>query len=101
MHSAAVNDWNKDRQFQSLNKQNRFVDVRVVRDGREQMLSSAEVLVGDVLCIETGDKLMADGYLLVGHDMVIDESSLTGESEPIKKHETEPWCRSGTKVCTL
>lgn len=71
----------------------------MVRDGREQMLSSAEVLVGDVLCIETGDKLVADGYLLVGHDMVIDESSLTGESEPIKKHEEEPWCRSGTKVC--
>jgi hypothetical protein len=45
-----------------------------------------------------GDKIIADGLVLESHGLVIDEASLTGESDPIKKNEEDPWCRSGTQV---
>ena len=60
--------------------------------------SSAGVVVGDVLILDTGDKVVADGVLLETHGMVIDEASLTGESEPVRKNADDVWCRSGTQV---
>ena len=43
-------------------------------------------MVGDILCVETGDKLPADGRLLESHELMADESALTGESMPVEKH---------------
>lgn len=44
-------------------------------------------------------QVVADGYLVEGHGLVIDEASLTGEADPVKKTaEKDPWCRSGTQV---
>ena len=52
-----------------------------------------------MLLLDTGDKVVADGVMAGGHNLVIDEASLTGESDPIKKSRDEdPWCRSGTQV---
>lgn len=42
-------------------------------------------MVGDILCVETGDKLPADGRLLESHELMADESALTGESMPVHK----------------
>lgn len=91
-----MQDWHKNRQFAKLNKQNNAIDVKVLRDGTEQLLPNTQVLVGDVLLLEAGDKVVADGVYLHGYDLVIDESSLTGESEPIKKGSDDPWCRRYT-----
>ncbi len=90
---SAVQDWHKNRQFAKLNKQNNAIDIKVIRDGHEQVIPNTHVLVGDVLLLEAGDKVVADGVYVHGYDLVIDESSLTGESDPMKKHEGEPWCR--------
>jgi len=44
-------------------------------------------------------QVIADGIMVSGFHLVIDEASLTGESDPIKKNpEEDPWCRSGTQV---
>ena len=51
-----------------------------------------------MLILDTGDKVVADGVLLETHGMVIDEASLTGESEPVRKNADDVWCRSGTQV---
>lgn len=88
-----MQDWHKNRQFAKLNKQNNAIDVKVLRNGTEQLLPNTEVVVGDVLLLEAGDKVVADGVYLHGYDLVIDESSLTGESEPIQKGHLDPWCR--------
>jgi hypothetical protein len=46
----------------------------------------------------TGDKVIADGLVVESLGLVIDEASLTGESDPIKKNDDDPWVRSGTQV---
>lgn len=48
--------------------------------------------------LRAGDKVVADGVVVESHGLVVDEASLTGESDPIKKSEEDPWCRSGTQV---
>ena len=53
---------------------------------------------GDLLLLDTGDKVVADGLLVLGHGLVVDEASLTGESDPQSKTPTKPWLRSGTQV---
>ncbi|KAL6781722.1 FAP10B [Auxenochlorella protothecoides x Auxenochlorella symbiontica] len=95
---GAGNDWQKDRQFQKLNSQRDVIEVKVLRGGAQATCLNSEVVVGDVLCLDTGDKIVADGYMIDGHGLVVDEASLTGEAEPIKKGERDPWMRSGTQV---
>eukprot|EP00879_Flechtneria_rotunda_P003828 GHRR01004068.1.p1 GENE.GHRR01004068.1~~GHRR01004068.1.p1 ORF type:complete len:993 (+),score=315.28 GHRR01004068.1:1703-4681(+) len=64
-----------------------------------QVIKNTELVVGDVYLINMGDKVVADGIMLDGYHLVIDEASLTGESDPIKKYpEEDPWVRSGTQV---
>jgi P-type Ca2+ transporter type 2C len=59
--------------------------ARVLRDGRPTEIEAAQVAPGDVLLLETGDRVAADARLLSGDDLHLDESALTGESEPVGK----------------
>jgi len=96
---GAGNDWQKDRQFRRLNAQRDAIQVKVVRGGKQQLVSNTAVVVGDVLCLDTGDKVVADGVLIETYNLTVDEASLTGEGDPIKKtREGDPWVRSGTTV---
>ncbi len=63
------------------------------------VVTNTDVVVGDVLFLDTGDKVIADGLVISSQGLVIDEASLTGESDPIKKDaDHDPWVRSGTAV---
>ncbi|KAJ1978832.1 plasma membrane calcium, partial [Dimargaris verticillata] len=81
----ALNDYQKERQFQKLNAKKESRDVKVYRDGREVEVSVYDLVVGDILLVEPGDIVPVDGVYLDGHNLVCDESSATGESDPIKK----------------
>lgn len=61
--------------------------VRVVRDGREEEVDSRELVPGDVVYLEQGTKVPADGKMLEGKSLEVDEAVLTGESLPIEKTE--------------
>ncbi|MFP5218404.1 MAG: cation-translocating P-type ATPase [Actinomycetes bacterium] len=61
--------------------------ARVVRDGQEREIPSEEVVPGDLVLVEAGDKLPADLRLLREVDLRVDESALTGESLPVDKQE--------------
>uniref|UniRef100_A0A8C6KH15 Calcium-transporting ATPase n=1 Tax=Nothobranchius furzeri TaxID=105023 RepID=A0A8C6KH15_NOTFU len=97
---TAFNDWSKEKQFRGL--QNRIEQEQkftVVRGGQVIQIPVAEIVVGDVAQIKYGDLLPADGILLQGNDLKIDESSLTGESDHVKKTlEKDPMLLSGTHV---
>ncbi len=57
MGAGAGNDYQKDKQFQTLNRAKETIEVKVVRGGEEVLVSNFEVLVGDVLVLDTGDKV--------------------------------------------
>jgi cation-transporting P-type ATPase E len=56
----------------------------VVRDGTPRQLPIADVVVGDVVQVKTGDQVVADGRLLRADGLALDESNLTGESEAVR-----------------
>lgn len=58
---------------------------RVIRDGKQIQLSSKEIVPGDVVVLEAGDKIPADGILVHGFEVNVNESALTGESVPVVK----------------
>lgn len=58
--------------------------ARVIRDGKEQVVATSEVRVGDTLLLKPGDKVPVDGVVLEG-ESAIDESLVTGESFPVTK----------------
>ncbi|XP_040178823.1 plasma membrane calcium-transporting ATPase 3 isoform X8 [Rana temporaria] len=97
---TAFNDWSKEKQFRGLQsrieQEQRF---SVIRNGQVIQIPVAELVVGDIAQIKYGDLLPADGVLIQGNDLKIDESSLTGESDHVRKSvEKDPMLLSGTHV---
>ncbi len=58
----------------------------VRREGAPATVPSADIVPGDVVVLDAGSRVPADGRLLAAHDVAVDQSSLTGESEPVAKH---------------
>jgi len=83
--AGSINDWEKARQFKKLNKKQLEWDAKVIRGGVSKLIPSADILVGDVVLLDPGDVIPADGILLTGHNVMCDESSATGESELVHK----------------
>ncbi|XP_016311294.1 plasma membrane calcium-transporting ATPase 3-like isoform X2 [Sinocyclocheilus anshuiensis] len=97
---TAFNDWSKEKQFRGLQsrieQEQRFA---VVRNGTVIQIPVAEMVVGDIAQVKYGDLLPADGILMQGNDLKIDESSLTGESDHVRKSiDKDPMLLSGTHV---
>ena len=67
------------RKFDVLTQLGEEQPVKVVRDGQVVEIPRREVVVGDVVVVETGDEVPADGQLFESTDLQVDESSLTGE----------------------
>ncbi|CAN0061213.1 unnamed protein product [Lampetra planeri] len=97
---TAFNDWSKERQFRGL--QNRIEQEQkftVIRQGQVIQIPVADIVVGDVAQVKYGDLLPADGVVIQSNDLKIDESSLTGESDHVRKAvDRDPMLLSGTHV---
>ncbi|XP_065165915.1 plasma membrane calcium-transporting ATPase 2 isoform X4 [Atheta coriaria] len=97
---TAFNDYTKERQFRGL--QNRIEGEHkfsVIRQAEVKQIGVSEIVVGDICQIKYGDLLPADGILIQSNDLKVDESSLTGESDHVKKGESfDPMVLSGTHV---
>jgi Ca2+-transporting ATPase len=87
--------------------------ARVLRDGRECTIEASEVVAGDLMLLNEGERIPADGMLISTSGLVVDESLLTGESVPVRKHagdgaqlagvaggDDQPFVYSGTLVVT-
>lgn len=155
-----MNDYQKDLQFKKLNAQKDVIEVKVLRNGTDQLVGNEELVVGDILLLDAGDKVpfmrpshrtdlnmlnnsslrctsrlrhqsaslcmlptivmsqsctilssarfsgayrqvTADGLYITGHGLVVDEASLTGESEPRRKNEERPFIRCGTQASSV
>ncbi|GIY56470.1 plasma membrane calcium-transporting ATPase 3 [Caerostris darwini] len=97
---TAFNDYTKERQFRGL--QNRIEHEHkfaVIRGGEVSQIPVSDIVVGDICQVKYGDLLPADGLLIQSNDLKVDESSLTGESDHVKKGESmDPVLLSGTHV---
>ena len=63
--------------------------VRVVRDEKEVLIDSKELVIGDLVYLESGDKIAADMRIIESHNLTVDESILTGESLSVEKNSKE------------
>ena len=100
---TATNDFSKEQQFQALNAVKDDIEVKVLRDGAQVELNVKDVVVGDVLRLEAGDKISADAVYLSGLECVCNESSLTGEPAGVLKsaaEEGDPFLLSGCQVAS-
>ncbi|XP_061995270.1 putative calcium-transporting ATPase 13, plasma membrane-type [Rosa rugosa] len=96
---SAISNYRQSRQFDKLSKVSSNLQIEAVRNGRRQQISIFEIVVGDVICLNIGDQVPADGLLLDGHSLSVDESSMTGESDHVEVTVTEnPFLFSGTKI---
>ncbi|XP_073324395.1 plasma membrane calcium-transporting ATPase 2 isoform X3 [Pagrus major] len=97
---TAFNDWSKEKQFRGLQSRiEQEQKFQVVRGSQVIQLPVADIVVGDIAQIKYGDLLPADGVLIQGNDLKIDESSLTGESDHVRKAaDKDPMLLSGTHV---
>lgn len=97
---TAFNDYTKEKQFRGL--QNRIEGEHkfsVIRGGEVQQIGVGDIVVGDICQIKYGDLLPTDGILMQSNDLKVDESSLTGESDHVKKGpDADPMVLSGTHV---
>ena len=68
--------------------------ARVVRDGEERKILATELVPGDIMVLEEGDRISADARILQSNDFKADQSTLTGESNPIRKNgdALQPGC---------
>ncbi|KHN22652.1 calcium-transporting ATPase 8, plasma membrane-type-like isoform X1 [Glycine soja] len=95
---TAISDYKQSLQFQDLNEHKRNIHLEVIRDGRRVEISIYDVVVGDVIPLNIGNQVPADGVLITGHSLAIDESSMTGESKIVEKNSNDPFLISGCKV---
>ncbi|KAH9805643.1 calcium-transporting ATPase 8 plasma membrane-type [Citrus sinensis] len=95
---TAVSDYRQSLQFQNLNEEKRNIHLEVIRGGRRVEVSIYDLVVGDVVPLNIGDQVPADGVLISGHSLSIDESSMTGESKIVHKDSKDPFLMSGCKV---
>ncbi|CAL5210477.1 unnamed protein product [Lathyrus oleraceus] len=95
---TAVSDYRQSLQFQNLNAEKQNIQLEIIRSGRTIKISIFDIVVGDVIPLKIGDQVPADGVLIIGHSLAIDESSMTGESKIVHKDHKAPFFMSGCKV---
>lgn len=97
-----------NKKFDILNQVNDDIMIKVIRNGNLQEVPKKDIVVGDIVLLETGEEVPADGELLEAISLQIDESCLTGElmidkttnPEDFDSEATYPsnWVMRGTKV---
>ncbi|XP_066360322.1 probable calcium-transporting ATPase 9, plasma membrane-type [Miscanthus floridulus] len=95
---TAISDYRQSLQFKELDNEKKKIFIHVTRDGCRQKISIFDLVVGDIVHLSIGDQVPADGLYVHGYSLLIDESSLSGECEPVYISKDKPFILAGTKV---
>ncbi|XP_057737718.1 calcium-transporting ATPase 8, plasma membrane-type-like isoform X4 [Arachis stenosperma] len=95
---TAMSEYRQYVQFHDTNEKKRNIHLEVIRGGRRIKISIYDIVVGDVIPLNIGDQVPADGILISPHPLAIDESSIHGESIIVHKDSRAPFLMSGCKV---
>ncbi|XP_068652656.1 calcium-transporting ATPase 12, plasma membrane-type-like [Aristolochia californica] len=97
--AGAIGNLRLSRQLEDLTHDICHMRIDVVRSGQRNSVSIFDIVVGDVVFLSIGDRIPADGLLLHGSSLRVDESSITGEGNPVVVNETQnPFLVSGSSV---
>eukprot|EP01091_Cochliopodium_minus_P014751 TRINITY_DN505_c0_g1_i1.p1 TRINITY_DN505_c0_g1~~TRINITY_DN505_c0_g1_i1.p1 ORF type:complete len:1009 (-),score=313.19 TRINITY_DN505_c0_g1_i1:89-3070(-) len=94
----AGNEFSKEKQFRKLARVSNDILIKVIRGGQQIAVSTFDIVVGDIVYLEAGDKICADGIIIDHDDMKCDESQMTGETDAIKKGPNSPYLLCGCQV---
>ncbi len=83
-----LQEWKTDKTLSELKNLSQPL-IQVIRNGVTNAVASIELVPGDIILVEEGSKIPADGFVITSHDFCLDESLLTGESEGVWKTPTE------------
>ena len=78
---------NANKKFRLLNQSDDHVGVKVLRDGHITQVPRCDIVVGDIVILDTGEKVPADGTIIDSFNLTVDESSFTGEPSAWKTHD--------------
>ena len=81
---STASEYGSERAFLKMQEESILGKVRVLRDGIIKELSPSEIVVGDIIYLSAGEKIIADGRVISG-EVRVDQSALNGESKEIKK----------------
>lgn len=82
---STISEYGSEAAFRRLQEESSKIKVKVMREGRLTSISVEDVVVGDWVILQSGDKIPADGYVIKG-EISVDESSLNGETKEAKKY---------------
>ncbi len=81
---STISEYGSEKAFLKLQKEAEAIKVKVRREGRVLLIPIDEVVVSDIILLDSGDRIVADGVLIKG-EVSVDESSITGESKEVYK----------------
>ena len=88
---AFINEYKASKEFDILNQVYDTVPVKVIRDGHFTEVPRQDIVVGDIIYLEQGEEIPADGTVLEDLTLYIDQSKITGESEAVQKIAVEKY----------
>ena len=90
-----------NKKFRLLNQTDDHVNVKVLRDGHVTQVPRCDIVVGDIVLLETGEKVPADGIVIDSFNLRVDESSFTGEPSAWKNHDASAGSAEATYPVNL
>ena len=91
-------EYKADKAFEFLKKDSDRIVVKITRNGEFCTVNSSELVVGDIIHLESGDKIPADAVIIRSVDLIVDESLMTGESAPLYRGSKNPDLVGGTYI---
>ncbi len=95
---STISEYGSEQAFKKLQEESSKIETKVIRNGKTQSISIDDVVVNDLVILEAGDKIPADGKIIEG-EITVDESILTGETKEKEKKINDNLYR-GTIVYT-
>ncbi|NES74931.1 MULTISPECIES: calcium-translocating P-type ATPase, PMCA-type [unclassified Okeania] len=96
---AFLNEYKASKEFDILNQVNDEIPIAVIRDNKVTTVPKKDLVVGDIVLIETGDEIAADGQVLEAVSLQVNEASLTGEAIPVAKVADVNLSSNGNSGC--
>ncbi|AWM38602.1 Calcium-transporting ATPase [Gemmata obscuriglobus] len=87
---AFFSEYRSDQEFEKLNATRDAIRVKVTRGGGVQTIALEDAVVGDLVILEMGDEIPADGRIVRANELLVDQALMTGESEPVRKAAGPP-----------